>query len=42
MRKKKCIDHSWIRGDQHIPTLMKMGSYARGIWVCEICGKKRI
>lgn len=42
MKNKKCIEHQWIRADRHIPTVMKYGSLSRAMWVCEVCGKRRV
>lgn len=42
MRKVKCIEHQWIEGDSHIPTIFKYGSFTRAILVCEVCGKRRL
>jgi hypothetical protein len=39
---RKCIEHQWIQGDHHIPTVMKYGSLSLAMWVCEVCGKRRV
>lgn len=41
-RMRKCIEHNWIRGDSHIPTVMKYGSLSRAMWVCKECGKRAV
>ena len=42
MNNKKCIEHNWVQGNRHIPTVMKYGSLSRAIWVCKDCGKRRV
>lgn len=42
MRTKKCIEHQWIQGKWHIPTVMKYGSLSRTMLVCSVCGKRKV
>jgi hypothetical protein len=39
---RKCIEHDWIVANHYIPTVMKYGSLSRAMWVCKVCGKKKV